>query len=181
MSEIIQNFWFIQGIGAVGLVFEIISWNSKNRKKILTNFSIYQAFFIIHYFLLGTYIGAVSCVITLCRNLVFMKKGEKKWASHFIWYWVFVSLSSLSLLIFWKGWITILPVVGIFLGTYSISREKPSEMRFYMFLACIPWVPYTIVVQSYSGLISQLVALIAISIGMYRHDRNIFKDKTLAN
>ncbi len=171
MIAFLHNFWVVQGIGAVALIFVVLGWNSKSRTKILKFQSINFVLFIIHYLLLSAYIGAVTCLITLARNMVFIKKGEREWASHPAWFWIFSALSVAALVIFWKGWITILPVAGIILGTYAVSRTKPKEIRFYMFIACLIWLPYTIVVHSYSGLISQIVGAVGMLMGMYRHDR----------
>lgn len=169
--EILENFWFIQGIGASALIFVVIGWNQKTRKKVLEYQAINFVLTTIHYFLLSAYIGAATCILSLLRNLVFIQKGQREWANHPMWFWVFAVLAAASSYFFWNGWITILPVAGIILGTYSVSRINPKEMRIYMFIACILWIPYTIVVRSYSGLIGQVVAAFGILLGMYRHDR----------
>jgi hypothetical protein len=128
-------------------------------------------FFIAHYFLLSAFAGAAMCVVTLLRNFVFMQKNEKKWASHPAWFYIFILISVIVLMVFWKGFITILPVLGVIVGIYAMSKDKPSDIRFYMLIASIIWIPYTIVVHSYSGLMSQLVGITGIIMGMYRLDR----------
>jgi hypothetical protein len=110
-------------------------------------------------------------VVTLGRNFVFVQKDEKKWASHPIWFYFFTLVSIGVLIVFWKGIITVLPVLGVIVGTYAISRDKPAEMRLYMLMACIIWIPYTVVVHSYSGFLGQIVGILGIGMGMYRHDR----------
>ena len=127
--------------------------------------------FTIHYFLLAAYAGAAMCVVTLGRNFVFIRKNEKKWASHEAWFYVFTLISAGVLVVFWKGSITILPVVGVIVGMHAISKDRPADIRFYMLIACLIWVPYTLVVHSYSGLLSQLVGIVGILMGIYRHDR----------
>jgi hypothetical protein len=171
MLSLFHNLWFINAIGGIALVFIFLSWNAKSRKKILTLQAINLVFFTVHYFLLSAYVGAAMCVVSIGRNYVFIKKNEKKWANHWWWFYFFTLISAGVLVIFWKGWITILPVVGIIVGMHALTKDKPSEIRFYMLIACIIWVPYTIVVQSYSGFLSQAIGIISILIGMYRHDR----------
>ena len=104
-------------------------------------------------------------------NFVFIKKGEKKWASYSIWFYLFSLLSVVALTISWKGSITILPVVAVILGTYGMYKEKPADMRFYNLINCLIWIPYTVVISSYPGLLSQIIGTIGILMGMYRHDR----------
>lgn len=168
--EILKNFWFIQGIGAIALIFVILAWNAKTRRNMLLLQSTNLVFFIIHYSLLGALAGGAMCVVTLARNFVFVQ-NHKKWAAHWAWFYFFVLLSIGVLIVFWKGWITILPVTGVILGIYAVSQKNPADIRFYMFITCLIWMPYNIVVQSYSGLMSQIIGIIAILMGIYRHDR----------
>lgn len=166
-----MNFWLVQAIGAVALVFVFLSWNAKERKNIIALQSINLAFFIVHYLLLSAFVGAAMCVIVLGRNIVLLKKDTKRWASHPAWFYVF-SLTAVSVLAFsWNGWISVLPVIGVITGMYGMWHDRPSDMRFYMLIASVIWIPYTIAVYSYSGLLSQIVGTMAILIGMYRHDR----------
>ena len=170
---ILTNFWIVQSIGGVGLIFTILTWNAKHRKKMLFLQGVSSTLFIAHYFLLGALSGALMCVIALARNIVFIRKGEKAWASHPSWFYIFSVISAGVLVFFWHGFITILPVVGTIVGTYGISRDRTADIRFYILIACIIWIPYTLVVHSYSGLLSQLVGSVAVLMGMYRHDRKI--------
>src|SRR3989344_941207 len=159
MSSLIYNFWFIQAVGAIALIFVVLTWSAKTRRKMLLLQSVNLSIFLIHYFLLSAFVGAAMCVVMLLRNFVFIQKDEKKWANHPIWFFVFILISVAVLAIFWKGWISILPVAGVILGIYAISRDKPSDIRFYILIACIIWIPYTIVVHSYSGLLSQIMGI----------------------
>jgi hypothetical protein len=169
--ELLHNFWLIQGIGALALVFLFFTWNAKTRKDMFFLQSINLVLFSAHYLLLAAYAGAAMCVGVLARNYVFGKKGEEAWASHVGWVYFFIAVAIASLAVFWHGWISLLPVAGTVVGTYGMWSDKPSDIRFYMLIASSIWIPYTIAVHSYSGLISQFVAIVGILIGMYRHDR----------
>ncbi|MFA5954138.1 MAG: YgjV family protein [Patescibacteria group bacterium] len=169
--NLLHDFWFIQSIGLVALLFGILTWNAKTRNNIFLLQSVGLLFFTIHYLLLAAYAGAVMCVVTLGRNLIFVNKTKKKWADHRIWFYLVVFVSVFVLFIFWQGWITILPVVGVVVGTSAMSQNRPADIRFYMLITCIIWIPYTLFVHSYSGLLSQIVGILGILIGMYRLDR----------
>lgn len=172
MFNFLYNIWFVNAVGGIALFFIVLSWNAKSRKKILTLQSVNLIFFTVHYFLLSAYVGAAMCFVTIGRNWVFLKKNEKKWAAHKGWFYFFTLISAGVLLFFWNGWITILPVVGVIVGMYAITQDRPADIRFYMLIACIIWLPYTVVVHSYSGFLSQVIGIVSILMGMYRHDRN---------
>lgn len=173
MLSVLYNFWFIQFIGLIALVFVFLSWNAKTRKDIFKLQSINLVFFIIHYMLLGAHTGALMCIVVLTRNFVFVRKGTKRWASHVIWFYIFCLLSIAVLLISWRGWISVLPATAVIIGMYGMFKDKPKEMRFYNLLNSLIWVPYTIVVHSYSGLLSQIIGITGVLVGMYRHDRKV--------
>jgi hypothetical protein len=171
MASLLTNFWFIQSIGVVALIFVFFAWNAKNRKTLLQLQAVNVALFIIQYALLHAYTGAIVQCITLARNIVFSKKGEKKWASSPLWTYFFMALSIVGLIIFWQGWVSLLPVVGVIVGTYGMSKDRPSDMRFYILLTTLVWTPYNLLVHSYSGFIGEVVSDIGVLVGMYRLDR----------
>lgn len=171
MASFLHNFWFIQSIGIIGLIFVVFAWNAKTRRKVLDLQSVNVSLFIIHYILLGAWTGAIMSGVTLLRNLVFAQKNLKKWASHPGWLYVFIVLSLIALAIFWEGWISLLPAAGVVIGTYAISKDNPKDIRFYMLLTAIVWIPYTIIVHSYSGLIAHIISTIGLLTGMIRLDR----------
>ena len=108
MINFFYNFWVIQAIGAVGLVFIILAWNAKTRRNILFLQSIYLAILVIHYFLLTAFAGAAMCVVTILRNSIFIQKKEKKWADHPI-----------------SGLLSqIVTIVGILSGMYGHDRGQ---------------------------------------------------------
>lgn len=171
MFNFIHNFWFIQSIGVVALIFSILAWNARTRKNILYLQGVNVGLFIFQYILLGAYTGAVVQCITLSRNLVFAKKGEKKWADNPLWPFIFMALAIITLVIFWQGWVSIFPVIGVIIGTYGMSKDQPKTMRRYILSTALVWIPYDLLVHSYSGFVNDIISYVALIIGMYRHDR----------
>lgn len=171
MSSLLHNFWFIQSIGLVALVFTIFAWNAKTRKKILELQAISVLISVAQYMLLGAFTGAATQVVTISRNIVFSKKGEKRWASYAIWPYVFIFLAVLVLVFFWQGWISLLPVIGIIVGTLGMFKDKPKQMRIFVLSTALVWIPYNLIVGSYTGFVSDLISYTALIVGMIRLDR----------
>lgn len=169
--NLFHNFWFIQFLGAVALMFVLFAWNAKTRKSIILLQSVNLVLFIVHYLLLSASVGAIMCGVVLVRNFIFFYKGEKAWANNSIWLYSFIVISVVTLAIFWNGWITLLPVAGVVLGCYAMWKDRPADMRLLMLITCLLWLPYTIVIKSYPGILSQFVGILAILMGIYRHDR----------
>lgn len=170
MTSVIHNFWFIQFIGAIGIVYIVLAWNAKTRIKILRTQNIGALFFVIHFFLLGATMGALMNIVTFVRNSVFAVRDERSWAKSPLWVYFFMILGATLLAIFWQGWPSILPVLGIIFGTYALSRDNPKQIRLLLLLTSAVWIPYMIVVHSYSGLISQIITTAGLLVGVYRLD-----------
>lgn len=175
MEVIFFNFWFVQFIGIVGVLLYAYAFQSKNRKPILLFQSIGSLVFFLYYWLLSAYIGAVLNFIVIFRNLVSDAKTKHSWAKSKAWMYTFIILSLIALVFFWQGPLSILPALGIILGTYASWRDEPFKIRFFMLLATLVWVPYSIAIHAYSGLLSHFILLAFIFIGMYKHDTDKFR------
>ena len=171
MMQFFTNFWFIQFIGAVALVFVCFAWNSKNRKRLLQLQAINMSLFVVQFILLRAYTGALMQFVAILRNIVFSKKGEEKWASSHGWMYFFMTLSVVGLLFSWQGLVSIFPVIGIIIGTYGLAKNKTHDIRIYILVTTLAWIPYDLIVHSYTGFIGEVVSDIGIFIGMYRLDR----------
>ncbi len=163
--------FIIEGIGMLAVIVNIIAWNSKARKTILHLQSLSSSFFVVHFFLLGGYSGAVMSTVTVLRNIVFEKIDGLTLKIKTKIVLLFVGISLVPIFYFWQGWVSLLPVCGVIVGVYAVSKENPKEMRVLMLATILFWGPYTILIQSFSGMLAQLISAIGISIGILRHNR----------
>lgn len=170
-----EIFWLAQIIGLVALLLGAVSWNLPSKKKILYFQGLASATYFLHYLLLGGTAGALMNLVTFFRSIVFSKKEHSSWAKSDLWIYFFMALSVTLVGLFWRGWADILPVCGVILGTWALSRQNPREIRIYMLLTIAFWTPYVIIIQSYSGLLSQVVGVVSIVLGMIRLDSKKLK------
>lgn len=168
----LADFWFIQFIGLIALFFAILAFQGKERRQILLRQSFAATLFSIHFWLLSAYSGSVMNLISVFRNIISEKKDRKSWAKSIWWMYLFIGLSLVAVVYFWQGPISLLPALGIIVGTIGVWRNKPGEVRFYMLLTVFIWIPYTIITKSYSGLLTQIIIGTSIVSGMYRLDRS---------
>ncbi|HEX8591631.1 MAG TPA: YgjV family protein [Candidatus Paceibacterota bacterium] len=172
MHELAQGFWAAQGVGGIALLFQLLAWNAGSRTGILRLQSVNLATFALHYLLLGAISGAVMSLVAFLRNLVLLQKYKHRWAAHSMWYYGFIVLSIGLVLVGWNGWLSLLPVAAVIVSIHALWQDHPSRIRFYMLIACLIWIPYTLAVSSYTGFVSQLVGIVGITMGVYRHDRH---------
>ncbi len=157
--------------GFAALFFSVLAFQKKDRKSILILQSISLFLFFIHFWFLAAYSGALMNLIGVFRNLVFERKNKSKWAESIYWLYFFICISLLCLLYFWQGFISLLPVVGLIFGTIGVWKNNPKEVRFFMFLTVFAWLAYSILVHSFSGVVTQIVIGSSLLIGIFRFDK----------
>ncbi|MEW5805505.1 MAG: YgjV family protein [Patescibacteria group bacterium] len=170
LKEVIGNFWPTQILGVIALLFVGFALQSKERKQILRRQSLGSFIFAVHYWLLSAYTGAIMSLVVAFRNLVFDKKSEKQWARNRFWLYSFMAFSVMTLLFSWRGPESVFPVLGVIIGTSAVWQTKPVNIRFYMLLAALAWIPYTLIVHSYSGFFAQILGIGFIVFGVWRFD-----------
>lgn len=163
-------FWIAQSIGAVALAIAVFSYQSKTRNRLLNRQIVSSVFFIVHFVLLSAWTGVLVNIIVVIRNLVFARKETHTWANHFGWVLFFFALSGGALYFSWQGLISLFPVASVLIGTYGRWQERAAQIRIYALVGCLLWIPYTLVVHSYAGTATQLIAATGVLVGMFRHD-----------
>ncbi len=164
-------FWFAQAIGVVALGFSVAAYQSKNREKLLGRQMAGAFVYMAHFSLLSAWTGVAMNALVAVRNWVFSKRDTHAWAADDRWMWFFMALAAVSLYFTWQGYISLLPFLGILTGIYSRWKGDAAMIRFFTIVGCLLWIPYNVVVQSYAGIIVDLVIIGAALWGMWKHDR----------
>ena len=170
-------FWIAQGIGLIALGFSILAYQSKTKQELLSRQMAGAFVYALHYFLLSAWTGLFMNLIVAVRNWIFGKKNQHAWADNPFWMWFFIALALGTLPFIWEGPISFLPVTGIILGVYSRWQEKISQIRLYTIIGCVLWIPYNLVVRSYSGVLVDIIVIVATFYGIWKHDRVTLAEK----
>ena len=104
------------------------------------------------------------------RETVFYNK-DKKWASSRLWLYLFVALTIGSSLMTWEGPLSLLPMTGSCCAVISFWCTKPLHIRLLAIPAQLLWLIYGILHMSLPSITSNIIALTAIGIGLYRDIR----------
>ena len=166
-------FLLAQGIGVIALIANIISYQSKTRDQILSRQMVGSLLFMAHFALLSAWTGAAMHAIVVVRNWIFGQKEKYVWAGHIIWLFVFFALSLGFLYFSWEGLISIFPAIAVLTGVYARWQEHPKHIRIWGLVGVLMWLPYTLIVESYPGTVTQLFIAGAIIYGMVKHDREV--------
>ncbi len=168
----------IQGIGLVGFLFAILSFQNKSRKKILIFILFAQLTFSLHFFLLGAITGFLMNFLAFARTFLFEKREKYSWANHQFWIYLFIIL-------FWalglrnlESFYGILPILAMTFGSIALWNLNAKKVRILMLIPTILWLVYDFMVISIAGVLTELVILFSILIGVFRFKNKFSKNNS---
>ncbi len=171
--------WIAQGIGIVAMCMNVLSYQQKTVKGVVT-FQFFGSFlFIANYFMLGAVVGALLNLIAAFRAIVFMNK-ERFGADKPIWLWIFGGLYLLSYILSFTVFgndpttrnliIELLPIVGMMITTVSFQKKEAKKVRILGLINSPFWLSYNLITFTLGGIIAEVFGLCSILIGIFRLD-----------
>lgn len=169
-----------QVIGILAMCMNVLSYQQKTVKGVVTCQFFGSALFVANYFLLGAVVGALMNLIGVFRAIVFMNKDKFR-ADKPIWLGVFGTLFLtayiLAFTVFgkeptvWKLVLEFLPIIGMMITTVSFQQKEAKMTRRLGLINSPFWLTYNTVSFTIGGIIAEVFGLCSIIIGMIRLDR----------
>ncbi len=173
-----------QIIGVIAMMFNILSYQGKKPKTVITLQLCGATFFSINFLLLGAAVGGILNILAAIRALVFFF-GDKLKANRISWLITFIasyiSVYILNFTVFGKQptafnlIIEILPVIGMLALNIGYRFKDSAKIRRCGLISSPAWLIYNIVAGSWGAIICESFTLISIFVGMFRHDKNTNK------
>ena len=158
-----------QCTSVIGMILTVLSFQMKTRKQIITFQTIGSTFFLVSYFLLGSWTGVYMNVVYLSRNIVFYYSKEKAWAQKKLWLYVFLGASILAGLLGYREMIDILPIFGAIFATTAMYMQNENTLRLLNLAASPCWLIYNINLSSSGGIICEIFNIVSIIVGLIRY------------
>lgn len=159
----------VQGIGIIGIISSIISFQCAKHKKIIFFRTLNELLFGIQYMMLGAYTGMMMNFIGCIRNSIFSRLVEKN-KSTLLAQICFSALFLFFIIITWAGAKSLLSGIAKVMSTIAYANPNPFFVRIIIFITSISWLVYNYIVGSYAGCACELFTLISIVIGIIRID-----------
>ncbi|MBQ9880601.1 MAG: YgjV family protein [Clostridia bacterium] len=157
-----------QIVGLVGLVFIMLSYQQKERKRILYLQMVSCAVFAAGFLMLGAYTGCVMNAVGLVRAVVF--SIDRKWAKSPVWVGVFIAVFTVAGVLTWEKWYSVFPIVAQILGSISLRLKNPTAIRLVSLPTSPSWLVYNVFANSYSGVLTEALVTASIVSAIIRLD-----------
>lgn len=159
-----MNFILAQVFAFLSSVCLLFSFWQKNRKQILFFQILDSSFDILQYFLLGAYTGSLISLLGATRAYTFSKTNN----SFFLI--LFLMLYTISSLITYNGFISIIPLLAALIYTIVTWNKKEKNIRLFSILIFILWFIYDILVKAYVSSITDVTLIISNALAFYKLD-----------
>lgn len=154
------------GIGAMVSLFLI--YQQKSRKRIIFVKLCADICWVVHYFCLGGWAGMIPNFVGIFRELVFINRKTKRWASIVIWPIIFILINwGLGFRTF-NTLFNILPIAASTFVTLSLWIDNPRLTKIISIPVSLAFLIYNIFVGSYVGVINETIAIGSIIISFAR-------------
>ena len=169
-----------QAIGIVAMVFNILSYQGKKQKTVITLQLFGGLLFAVNFWMIGAKVGGVLNVIAVIRALIFLFKDKLKaesvfWLIGFVLSYIVVYILTFTTfgteLTPWTLIRELLPVIGMTALSVGFRLKDAANIRKYGLVSSPAWLIYNIAVGSWGAIICETLTLISIFVGMFRHDK----------
>ncbi len=157
-----------QIIGFVALVIAVLAFQINQRTKLIIALGAANVLWAVHFYLIGAYTGAAANGVSLFRNYSFIKLRTKYPGARLPA--IFISLYSIVVLVTWQGFLSLLPLIGVTVGTIGLWQRKPSRIRQLSLIASPMWLAYNFVSSSYAGVLVEIFIFSSICVAIVRYD-----------
>lgn len=158
MQPIAQLF----GLGAMASLFLI--YQQKSRKKMLFAKLSADICWVVHYLCLGGYAGMIPNGVGIFRELIFVNRKDKKWATSIIWPIIFIIINWTLGFRTFNDWYNLLPITASTFVTISLWIDNPHLTKIISIPISSAFLIYDIFIGSYIGIVNEAVSICSIAI-----------------
>jgi hypothetical protein len=168
-----------QCIGILAMLFNILSYQGKNQKSIIALQLIGASLFSLNFLMLGAVVGGILNILAAIRAVVFLFKNQLK-ADRLPWFILFcacyVTVYILNFTLFHKELtpyrllVELLPVIGMVALNIGYRLTNAAAVRRCGLVSSPAWLIYNITVGSWGAIVCEVLTLISIFVGIFRHD-----------
>lgn len=156
------QFWLSQALIAIAFLFDLLSFQLKERKQILLCFIVSASLIGAHYLLLDQITAGLILLISAVRFAVSYFTTSK------VWMYLFMAAAAACLIITYHSAASLLIFTASIVATYAAFQPRDQSVRLLMMLATATLIIYNIVIRSPAATAQECFFLGSNILGYYR-------------
>lgn len=170
-----------QGFGLLGLVIIVSSFQCKKNKNFFLLQGIGSLAFVLNFFLINAYAGAMFNLTNMIRGLLFSKEDKKIWKLVLI-ITLYTVCFAFSTFISWGDWFGIfiisLPYITLVAMSVFMWLANGKYIRYFQVSLMSPaWIVHNIFNFSLGGILCEAFNMISTIISFIRYGKDGFENK----
>ena len=174
------NFYVVQGLGLLTILFTILSFLPKEKWKMMLCFAVTNVTMIATYILCGSLLGGLLVAGALVRTIVYFYYSKSNRKPEPIVMIMFELYYIIMAIIFWNNVIDLLMVVNLVVVTYTSWQSDVRTLRFGYIFSSALLIPYDILLGAYTTSISELIMLISVIYSLLKYAQVTKSSKVVA-
>lgn len=158
----VDHFLLSQILIAFAICCDLLSFQFKDRQKILSILLISVILIGIHFALLEQWTAAGLAVVSSLRFIISIKTTSQKTM------WFFVSLAVMIAIVTFSGPLSILTCLGSIFGTVGSFCKEDKRLRQFMLLGTALWLINNVLIGSPMAVVMEILFIGSNLIGYYR-------------
>ena len=160
-----MNEWIVQGIGFVGVLFFLLSYQVKTNRGLFLCQSLGCGMF----GLMGALSGCASLIVNMLRNVLLLKYKDWAWVRSKVTLGAVIAALAVILYCTWAGPVSLLPFIGVTVSSIGYWTNNPQQIRLSQIACNSPAsLLYDILIGSWGGVLSESMTIISILVSIYR-------------
>ncbi|MGD9900938.1 MAG: YgjV family protein [Spirochaetales bacterium] len=167
--------------GLIAVILCVVAIQFKDKTKLLFLQTLTNIFKVLSLVFVSAFAGAYSQFVGLLRKFWFFKNSRKHHKNKITSLVFFLALEIVVAAFTWEGLITVLPILGIWLGTYAIWQDDPYILRYFSFLGALSFAIYGILNSTVMNTLSEVFEMVSVVVSLIRFHYEGKKQKSLEN
>ena len=160
-----------QGLGFVGPVLGVLSYQMKKQKDLLLFQLANSLVFVLHYLMIGATPAAAMNFIGVVRNAVFFRRRLKGDTDKVVPI-IFTVITAIVGILTWEEWYSIFVFSGLVIHSFCMALSNAQAVRKSILVTSPLVIIYDCFERSYGGIIYESVAIASCIIGILRHSKS---------
>lgn len=163
-----STFIISQLIGFVAAALLLLSFQQRTHKRIVAIQACSGFLFALQYLLLGAYEGMIGNIVGFTRSIAYSFRGNSKAVDHIACPIIFAILAGLGGIATYASPASLLPMTAMIITSFVNWSPKTQQLRALNMPTSAMWLVYNTICSSYSGIVTEVLNLISITIGLLR-------------
>ena len=169
--------WIAQVVGVFAITVFLLSYQQKERKKIILWNAVSRVLYILQYCLLLSFDGAILDVLGILSSVLAGRRDTGFVGRHRLLLFLLTDAAMVgATLLLWQDIFSLLALVGVLFQTSAFWIRDEKIIRRLSLAGCPAWFAFNFTQKAYPSAVGDAMSALSILIAMWRYDRKKCKE-----